>query len=577
MFYKYNFIINLRLYWFSWCDRSGRLFGSKNNHLESLHTMISTSGVTLSYGQRVLFKDVNVKFLPGNCYGLIGANGAGKSTFLKILSGDIEPDFGEVTVQPGQRVAVLKQNQFEFDDVEVLKTVIMGNKHLYDIIREKEELYAKPDFSDADGIRASELEARFAELNGWDAEAQAAEMLHGLGVGDELLTQKMRDLEAGVKVRVLLAQALFGNPDILLLDEPTNNLDVASIMWLEEFLIENKNTVVVVSHDRHFLDKVCTHIADIDFGKLQLYTGNYTFWYQASQLALKQQKDQNKKAEDRIKELKSFIERFSANASKSRQATSRKKQLEKLSVDEIKPSTRRYPHVHFIEEREAGKDLLICKGLTGEVDGRVLFKDLDLTISRGEKVAFIGKDGAPATLLFQILSGDVAPKSGEFRWGITTHRSYFPKENSSWFKEPLSLMDWLRQFVSKESERDEEYVRGFLGRMLFSGEEATKKSNVLSGGEKVRMMFARMMMARPNVLVLDEPTNHLDLESITAVNNGLMNYPGTMLFTSQDREFVNSIATRIIELTPKGLIDKVTTYNDYLESPEIQSQRLSLY
>jgi ATPase subunit of ABC transporter with duplicated ATPase domains len=539
--------------------------------------MISTSGVTLSYGQRVLFKDVNVKFLPGNCYGLIGANGAGKSTFLKILSGDIEPDFGEVTVQPGQRVAVLKQNQFEFDDVEVLKTVIMGNKHLYDIIREKEELYAKPDFSDADGIRASELEARFAELNGWDAEAQAAEMLHGLGVGDELLTQKMRDLEAGVKVRVLLAQALFGNPDILLLDEPTNNLDVASIMWLEEFLIENKNTVVVVSHDRHFLDKVCTHIADIDFGKLQLYTGNYTFWYQASQLALKQQKDQNKKAEDRIKELKSFIERFSANASKSRQATSRKKQLEKLSVDEIKPSTRRYPHVHFIEEREAGKDLLICKGLTGEVDGRVLFKDLDLTISRGEKVAFIGKDGAPATLLFQILSGDVAPKSGEFRWGITTHRSYFPKENSSWFKEPLSLMDWLRQFVSKESERDEEYVRGFLGRMLFSGEEATKKSNVLSGGEKVRMMFARMMMARPNVLVLDEPTNHLDLESITAVNNGLMNYPGTMLFTSQDREFVNSIATRIIELTPKGLIDKVTTYNDYLESPEIQSQRLSLY
>lgn len=539
--------------------------------------MISTSGVTLSYGQRVLFKDVNVKFLPGNCYGLIGANGAGKSTFLKILSGDIEPDFGEVTVQPGQRVAVLKQNQFEFDDVEVLKTVIMGNKHLYDIIREKEELYAKPDFSDADGIRASELEARFAELNGWDAEAQAAEMLHGLGVGDELLTQKMRDLEAGVKVRVLLAQALFGNPDILLLDEPTNNLDVASIMWLEEFLIENKNTVVVVSHDRHFLDKVCTHIADIDFGKLQLYTGNYTFWYQASQLALKQQKDQNKKAEDRIKELKSFIERFSANASKSRQATSRKKQLEKLSVDEIKPSTRRYPHVHFIEEREAGKDLLICKGLTGEVDGRVLFKDLDLTISRGEKVAFIGKDGAPATLLFQILSGDVAPKSGEFRWGITTHRSYFPKENSSWFKEPLSLMDWLRQFVSKESERDEEYVRGFLGRMLFSGEEATKKSNVLSGGEKVRMMFARMMMARPNVLVLDEPTNHLDLESITAVNNGLMNYPGTMLFTSQDREFVNSIATRIIELTPKGLIDKVTTYDDYLESPEIQSQRLSLY
>jgi ATPase subunit of ABC transporter with duplicated ATPase domains len=509
--------------------------------------MISTSGVTLGYGQRVLFKDVNVKFLPGNCYGLIGANGAGKSTFLKILSGEITPDFGEVAVQPGQRVAVLKQNQFEFDDIEVLKTVIMGNRFLYDIIREKEELYAKPDFSDADGIRASELEARFAELNGWDAEAQAAEMLHGLGVGDELLTKKMRDLEAGQKVRVLLAQALYGNPDILLLDEPTNNLDVQSIMWLEEFLIEFKNTVVVVSHDRHFLDKVCTHIADIDFGKIQLYTGNYNFWYQASQLALKQQKDQNKKAEDRIKELKSFIERFSANASKSRQATSRKKQLEKLSVDEIKPSTRRYPHIHFVEEREAGKDLLLCKNLTGELDGRILFKNLDLTINRGEKVAFVGKDGTPATLLFQILTGDRQPASGEFRWGITTLRSYFPKDNAGWFDEPLTLLDWLRQYVSKESERDEEYVRGFLGRMLFSGEEATKKSNVLSGGEKVRLMMARMMMARPNVLVLDEPTNHLDLESITAVNNGLMNYPGTILFTSQDREFVNSVATRIIE------------------------------
>jgi ATPase subunit of ABC transporter with duplicated ATPase domains len=539
--------------------------------------MISTSGITLGYGQRILFKDVNVKFLPGNCYGLIGANGAGKSTFLKILSGEIAPDFGEVAVQPGHRVAVLKQNQFEFDDIDVLKTVIMGNKFLYDIIREKDELYAKPDFSEADGIRASELEARFAELNGWDAEAQAAEMLHGLGVGDELLTKKMRDLEAGQKVRVLLAQALYGNPDILLLDEPTNNLDVQSIMWLEEFLIEFKNTVIVVSHDRHFLDKVCTHIADIDFGKVQLYTGNYTFWYQASQLALKQQKDQNKKAEDRIKELKSFIERFSANASKSRQATSRKKQLEKLSVEEIKPSNRRYPHIHFVEEREAGKDLLQCKSLTGELEGRVLFKNLDLTINRGEKVAFVGKDGLPATLLFQILTGDRLPSAGEFRWGITTHRSYFPKDNAGWFDEPLTLLDWLRQYVSKESERDEEYVRGFLGRMLFSGEEATKKANVLSGGEKVRLMMARMMMARPNVLILDEPTNHLDLESITAVNNGLMNYPGTILFTSQDREFVNSVATRIIELTPKGWMDQVISYDDYLESPTIAAERARLY
>lgn len=539
--------------------------------------MISTNGVTLGYGQRYLFKDATVKFLPGNCYGLIGANGAGKSTFLKILSGEIQPDHGEVVVQQGQRIAVLKQNQFEFDDVEVLKTVIMGNKFLYSIIQEKEALYAKPDFSDADGIRASELEGRFAELNGWDAEAQAAQMLHSLGIGDELLQKKMRDLEAGLKVRVLLAQALFGNPDILLLDEPTNNLDLQAIMWLEEFLCEFTNTVIVVSHDRHFLDKVCTHIADIDFSKVSLYTGNYTFWYQASQLALKQQKDQNKKSEDRIKELKSFIERFSANASKSKQATSRKKQLDKLSVEDIKPSTRRYPHVHFAVEREAGKDLLMTTGLRGEIDGRVLFHHLDLTISKGEKVAFVGKDSSVATLLFQILMGEAQPASGEFRWGITTNRSYFPKENSAWFKEPLSLIDWLRQFVVKESERDEEYVRGFLGRMLFSGEEATKKSNVLSGGEKVRCMLARMMMARPNVLVMDEPTNHLDLESITAVNNGLITYPGTLLFTSQDREFVNSIATRIIEITPKGILDKVMTYDDYLENPKIQAERAKLY
>jgi ATPase subunit of ABC transporter with duplicated ATPase domains len=539
--------------------------------------MISTSGVTLGYGQRVLFKDATVKFLPGNCYGLIGANGAGKSTFLKILSGDITPDFGEVSIQPGQRIAVLKQNQFEFDDVEVVKTVIMGNKFLYDIICEKDQLYAKPDFSENDGLRASELEARFAELNGWDAEAQAAEMLHGLGVGDDLLTKKMRELEAGQKVRVLLAQALYGNPDILLLDEPTNNLDVQSIMWLEEFLIEFKNTVIVVSHDRHFLDKVCTHIADIDFGKIQLYTGNYTFWYQASQLALKQQKDQNKKAEDRIKELKSFIERFSANASKSKQATSRKKQLEKLSVEDIKPSNRKYPHVHFVEEREAGRDLLQCKNLSATIDGRTVFKNLDLTVNRGEKIAFVGKDGAPATVLFQILTAERQALSGEFRWGITTHRSYFPKDNSAWFQEPLTLIDWLRQFVVKESERDEEYVRGFLGRMLFSGEEATKKANVLSGGEKVRLMMARMMMARPNVLILDEPTNHLDLESITAVNNGLINYGGTILFTSQDREFVNSVATRIIEITPKGWLDKLLTYDEYLESPLIAAERSQLY
>lgn len=539
--------------------------------------MISTQSLTLGYGQRFLFKDVTVKFIPGNCYGLIGANGAGKSTFLKILSGEIQPDHGTVSIQPGQRIAVLKQNQFEFDDIEVLKTVVMGNKFIYDIIQEKEALYAKPDFSEEDGIRASELESRFAELNGWDVEAQAAEMLHGLGVGDQLLQMKMRELEPGLKFRVLLAQALFGSPDILLLDEPTNNLDLQAIMWLEEFLCEFTNTVIVVSHDRHFLDKVCTHVADIDFGKLSLYTGNYSFWYQASQLALKQQKDQNKKAEDRIKELKTFIERFSANASKSKQATSRKKQLDKLSVEDIKPSTRRYPHVHFTEEREAGKDLLSVSGLKAEVDGRLLFKNLDLVINKGEKVAFVGRDTSQATALFQILAGERKQTAGEFRWGITTHRAYFPKENAAWFAEPLTLIDWLRQYVTKESERDEEYIRGFLGRMLFSGEEATKKSNVLSGGEKVRCMLARMMMARPNVVVMDEPTNHLDLESITSVNNGLINYGGTILFTSQDREFVNSIATRIIEITPNGLLDKVTTYDDYLENPKIQIERQKLY
>jgi len=539
--------------------------------------MISTNGVSLSYGQRSLFQDVSVKFLPGNCYGLIGANGAGKSTFLKILSGEIESDFGEVFVTPGQRVAVLRQNQFEFDEVNVLKTVIMGNKFLYDVMEEKEALYAKENFSDEDGIRASELETRFAELNGWDAESQAGEMLHSLGVPDSAHCLVMKDLEAGMKVRVLLAQALFGNPDILLLDEPTNNLDIKSIMWLEEFLCEVKNTVVVVSHDRHFLDKVCTHIADIDFGKLTLYTGNYTFWYQASQLMLKQHREQNRKAEEKIKELKAFIERFSANASKSRQATSRKKMISKLSVEDVKPSTRKYPHVHFTEEREAGKDLLITTGLTGEHNGRVMFQNLNLTISKGEKVAFVARDSQVLTTLMQVLMGEMPAKSGEFRWGITTSRSYFPKDNASWFDTEFHLIDWLRQYATKDSERDEEYIRGFLGRMLFSGEEAMKKARVLSGGEKVRCMLARMMLMRGNVLVMDEPTNHLDLESITALNNGLINFKGTILFTSQDREFVNTVATRIVEITPKGTLDKVMSYDEYLEDPAISAQREALY
>lgn len=538
--------------------------------------MLATSGVTLAFGQRVLFQDVTLKFAPGNCYGLIGANGTGKSTFVKILAGDLKADHGEVTVLPGQRIAVLRQNQFEFDDVEVLTTVIMGNRPLFDIINEKDALYAKPDFSDEDGVRASELEGAFAEMNGWDAEAQAATMLSALGIKEDLHKVKMKELEAGLKVRVLLVQALFGNPDILLLDEPTNNLDLPSIMWLEEFLVEFKNTVVVVSHDRHFLDKVCTHVADIDFGKIQLYTGNYTFWYQASQLALKQKYDKNKKSEDKIKELKTFIERFSANASKSRQATSRKKMIDKLSFDEIKPSSRKYPHILFQEEREAGRDLLEVKHLFASEDGRQILKDVTFTMTKGEKIAFVGKDGNPATLLFEILMGEKSADKGDFRWGITTQRAHFPKENSKFFANDMTLVEWMRQYA-RQGEQDEEFLRGFLGKMLFTGEESQKRSRVLSGGEKVRCMLARMMMSRSNVLILDEPTNHLDLESITALNNGLSDFKGTVLFTSQDRQFVETIATRIIEITPKGMLDKHCPYDEYLESAEIAAERARLY
>ncbi len=539
--------------------------------------MISTEGISLAYGLRSLFQEVSIKFSPGNCYGLIGANGTGKSTFLKILSGEIESDHGTVNITPGQRLAVLKQNQYEFDEYDVIQTVIMGNKVLYGIIAEKDALYAKPDFSEEDGMRASELESAFAEMNGWDAEAQAGTMLSALGVKEPLHKLKMKELEAGDKVRVLLSQALFGNPDVLLLDEPTNNLDVQSIMWLEEFLCEFKNTVVVVSHDRHFLDKVCTHMADIDFGKITLYTGNYTFWYQASQLALQQRYDKNKKAEDKAKELKEFIARFSANASKSSQATSRKKLLGKLSFEDIKPSSRKYPHIIFQEEREAGKDLLELNSLTGILDGRTLFKGLSLHVSKGEKVAFVGRDGAPGTYLFQMLAGEAEAAAGTYRWGTTTKRAYFPKDNSKFFNTDLNLINWLREFATKDSEREEEFVRGFLGKVLFSGEEVQKKVRVLSGGEKVRCMLARMMMMQPNVLVLDEPTNHLDLESITALNNGLIAYKGTILFISQDREFVNTVATRIIEVTPKGHFDKVVSYDEYLESPAIQEERAKLY
>lgn len=539
--------------------------------------MISANSVTLSFGQRVLFKDVNLKFVPGNCYGLIGANGTGKSTFLKILAGEIQPDHGEIFVTPGQRIAVLRQNQFEFDDIPVLRTVLMGNKPLHDIIVEKENLYSKPEMSDEDGIRASELETVFAEMNGWDAESQAAEMLSGLGVTESMHNLKMRELEAGFKVRVLLCQALFGNPDILLLDEPTNNLDLSSIMWLEEFLCEFENTVVIVSHDRHFLDKVCTHMADIDYGAINLYTGNYSFWYEASQLALQQKRDQNRKAEEKIAQLKTFIERFSANASKSRQATARKKMLDKLSIDEIKPSSRKYPHIYFPEEREAGKDLLTIDGLAASADGRKLFAALDLNISKGEKVAFVGKDAAPASALFEILCGDKQADAGSFRWGVTTIRGYLPKENSQFFSTDLNLIDWLRQHAKAKDQQDEEFLRGYLGRLLFTGEEAKKPVRVLSGGEKVRCMLARIMLMRPNVLILDEPTNHLDLESITALNNGLIDYKGTVLFTSQDRQFIETIADRIVEITPKGRLDKVCKFSEYVEDLRLAEARAKLY
>lgn len=539
--------------------------------------MISTSQVSLAFSQKFLFQDVSVKFLPGNCYGLIGANGAGKSTFLKILSGQIKPDRGEVQVTPGERIAVLKQNHFEFEDFEVIKTVLMGNRPLYEVIQEKETIYEKPDFSDEDGIRAAELETLFADLGGWDAESQAGGMLESLGVKTEFHNKKMRELEAGLKVRVLLAQALFGNPDVLLLDEPTNNLDIDSIMWLEEFLCEFKNTVVVVSHDRHFLDKVSTHIADLDFNKISLYTGNYNFWYEASQLALKQKQDQNRKTEDKIKELKSFVERFSANASKSRQATSRKKMLDKLSVDEIKPSSRRYPHVHFAQEREAGKQLLEVKNLHASLDGRKLIKNLNLVIEKGEKVAFVGRDTQANALLFEILSGIRAADSGEYSWGVTTKRGYFPKNHENFFENKGSIIEWLRQFAEKPAEGEEEYLRGFLGKMLFSGPDVFKDTSVLSGGEKVRCMLSKLMMQQANVLLLDEPTNHLDLESITALNNGLKAYKGTLLLISQDRELVESLATRIIEITPKGVIDRPMGYQEYLERADVTALRQEMY
>jgi len=536
--------------------------------------MISTSNLSLRFGKRALFEDVNVKFTPGNCYGLIGANGAGKSTFLKILSGEINSSSGEVILTPRERIAVLKQDHFEFEEFEVLKTVIIGYPRLYEIMEEKDILYAKPDFSDKDGIRASELEAEFAEISGWEAEAEAAALLMGLGIPKDLHDKQMKELDGNAKVRVLLAQALFGNPNILLLDEPTNNLDLQSITWLENFLYNFESTVIVVSHDRHFLNKVCTHIADIDYGKIQLYVGNYDFWYESSQLALKMAREANRKKEDKIADLQRFIERFSSNASKAKQATSRKRQLEKLTLEDIKPSTRKYPYIAFSPDREAGNNLLTVQNLTKEVSGEKILDRVSFTVNTGDKIAFVGPNGQAKTALFRILMGELAPDDGEFSWGITTSQTYLPKDNSAYFDTDLILVDWLRQF-SKDP--DETFVRGFLGRMLFSGDESLKKASVISGGEKVRCMLSRMMLSGANVLILDEPTNHLDLETITALNNSLINFNGTVLFVSQDHQFVQTIANRIIEITPNGLVDRQLTYDEYLENENVKDLLTTLY
>ena len=537
--------------------------------------MISTNNLTLQFGKRILFKDVNIKFTPGNCYGLIGANGTGKSTFLKVLSGEIEPTSGEVAITPGERLAVLKQNHYEFDEFEVLKTVIMGHARLYAIMEEKEALYAKPEFSDADGIRVSELECEFAELNGWDAETEAAKLLQGLGIKEDLHYLKMGDISGNEKVRVLLAQALFGNPDVLLLDEPTNHLDIESISWLENFLADFPNTVIVVSHDRHFLNQVCTHIADIDYQNIQLYVGNYDFWLESSQLALQLAKEANKKKEEKIKDLQNFIQRFSANASKSKQATSRKKLLEKITLDDIKPSSRKYPYIAFKPEREAGAQLLTVEDIGKTIEGEQLLKDISFTVTKGDKIAFVGQEGLAKTALFKILLGELEADSGSFKWGVTTSQAYFPKDNSEFFDDvELNLVDWLRQF---SQDQEESFIRGFLGRMLFSGEESLKEAKVLSGGEKVRCMLARMMLSGANVLLLDEPTNHLDLESITSLNNGLINFDGTLLFVSHDHQFIQTIANRIIEITPNGLVDRRMPYDEYLENADVKSQLAALY
>ncbi|WP_087973705.1 ABC-F family ATP-binding cassette domain-containing protein [Oceanobacillus rekensis] len=538
--------------------------------------MINVNNVSLRYGDKKLFEDVNLKFTPGNCYGVIGANGAGKSTFLKVLSGDVEPQSGNVSMSPGERLTFLKQDHFAFEEYEVIDTVLMGHEKLYKVKEEKDAIYMKADFSEEDGMRAAELEGEFAEMNGWEAESDAAVLLKGLGIKESLHSMKMAEVSGDQKLKVLLAQALFGSPDILLLDEPTNGLDIQAIQWLEEFLINFENTVIVVSHDRHFLNKVCTHIADVDFGKIQIYIGNYDFWYESSQLASQMAQDSNKKKEEKIKELQAFVARFSANASKSKQATSRKKMLDNISLDDIKPSSRKYPYVAFTPEREIGNDLLRVEGLSKTIGNVKVLDKISFTMNKDDKIALVGKDDIAKTTLLRILAGEIEPDEGTYSWGVTTSQSYFPKDNAKYFENgDLTLVDWLRQY-SPEDET-ETFLRGFLGRMLFSGEEAKKKANVLSGGEKVRCMLSKMMLSHANVLMLDEPTNHLDLESIQSLNNGLIKFKGSILFTSHDHQFINSIANRLIEITPSGIIDKEVSYDEYVSDRKLQKQIKEMY
>ncbi len=538
--------------------------------------MISVHGLGLRYGDKILFKDVDLKFTQGNCYGVIGANGAGKTTFLKILSGEKEANDGYVSIEPGKRMAVLKQNHFEYDEVNVITTVIMGYKRLYEVMQEKDAIYMKEDFSDEDGMKAAELEAEFAEMDGWEAESSAASLLMGLGVAKKYHDMQVKDLKAGDKVKVLLAQALFGKPDILLLDEPTNHLDFKSIRWLENFLMNlDDSTIIIVSHDRHFLNQVCTHMADVDFGKIQLFTGNYDFWYESSQLALKLMKDQNKKAQEKIKELQDFIARFSSNASKAKQATSRKKQLDKLSIEEIRPSSRRYPFVGFSPEREIGNELLEVEGITKTVNGVKILDNVSFRLGREDKVVFLSKNEQAVSMLLKIVAGEEEPDSGTYKWGVTTSVSYLPKDNSKYFDGvEMNLIDWLRQYSVEQAET---FIRGFLGRMLFSGDEVLKSASVLSGGEKVRCMLSRMMINNSNVLVMDDPTNHLDLESITALNEGLIKFSGAMLFASHDHQFISTIANRVIEITPKGVVDRLTSFDEYLDNEELQEKVEAMY